>query len=227
MKTAEFIDWALSADRTDEEAFFAERVVEWGTDLWRSKQKLGRIRSWEEQHELHKRRRLNPAHRVKLKKLDVERAVEMVAERNDLYLHNYDDRPLRNISGVRFLTHLRRLDVGQSEISDMTPLTALPGLEELHFSDDVVEDLRPVAALTALRNLRVTVRQPWPVLDGWGALQQLELLHWNGNLLTLEGLGSFPHLRDAWLNKGYCHLPLRDAKRLPDMPALEYLQIDG
>ena len=227
MKTTEFVNWALSPERTDEEAYFAERVVEWGTELWRSKEKLGRARSWDEERELRKRRRLNPAHRVKLKKTDVERAAGMVAERNDLYLHNYDDRPIRDITGVRFLTHLRKLDLGQTEIADLTPLTALPEVEELAFNDDVVEDLRPVATLTKLRNLRVTVRQPWPVVDGWGALQQLEMLHWHGNLLTLEGLGSFPRLRDAWLNKGYSHLPLRDATRLPDMPALEYLQMDG
>src|ERR1041384_5664221 len=164
MKTAEFIDWALSPDRTDEEASFAERVVEWGTELWRSKQKLSRSRSWDEEHEFRKRRRLNPAHRVKLKKLDVEHAAEMVAARNDLYIHTYDDRPIRDISGVQFLTHLRKLDLGTTEIADLTPLTTLTGLEELQFSDEVVEDLRPVAALTALRNLRVTVRQPWPVV---------------------------------------------------------------
>ena len=43
-------DWALSPERTDEEAYFAERVVEWGTELWRSKQKLSRSRSWDEEH---------------------------------------------------------------------------------------------------------------------------------------------------------------------------------
>jgi hypothetical protein len=227
MSVAEFGEWALSTERTDEEAYFAERVVEFASARWRARNNVRDPLSFDEKQEEHKRRRLNPAYRARLDKTDVEHAVTMLTQMSDMHLESYSDRPIRDLTGLRFMPHLKKLHIGTSEIADLTPLSLLTNLEELHLSDDVAEDLRPLAALTKLRSLWINVRQPWPRVDGWNALQALEMFRWNGNLLVLEGLGPFPNVREAHLDNWLQSLPTRDATRLPEMPAVEILHIKG
>jgi hypothetical protein len=225
MSVAEFGEWALSPQRTDEEAYFAERVVEFASARWHAHNKVREPESFDQQQEKQKRRRLNPAYRAQLDKTDVEQALAMLPEMSDMHLDSYGDRPVRDLTGLRFMPHLKKLHIGTSEIADLTPLSLLTGLEELHLSDDVAEDLRPIAVLTKLRSLWVNVRQPWPRVDGWNALQNLETLYWHANMLVLEDLGPFPKMREAHLGNSWRGLPVRDAARLPEMPAVEILEI--
>ncbi len=186
---------------------------------WRAKHKARERESVSDRIERQKRRRLNPAHHAQLDPAEVDRAIEVLPEVDYLHLGNYGDRAVRDLSGLRFLSHLRRLHIERSEIADFSPLAALKDLEELWFHDEAVEDLRPVAALTRLTNLWADVVQPWPDLSGWSNLEKLEAFHWRGNLLALEGLGPFPRLREAQFNSGHSSdTELRDATRLPAMP---------
>jgi hypothetical protein len=225
MSLSEFGDWALDPKRTDEEAYFAERVVEIGVSSWRSRRKDYSGFDWETQQAVHKRRRLNPAHRARLKKTDVAHALEMLPETTSLYLDCYSDRPLRDLAGLRFFPNVTKLHIGWTEIADLSPLAQLIELEELHLTDKVAEDLRPLAALTKLRDIWLHLDQPWPRVDGLGALQQLESFRWHANMLVLEGLGPFPRVREAHFENAWRGLPLRDAARLPELPAVEVLHI--
>jgi hypothetical protein len=63
-------------------------------------------------------------------------------------------------------------------------------------------------------------------IDGFDALQQLEELLFSGNLLPCEDIRALPRVRKLSLSNTRFHLPLRDATRLPDMPALELLTLD-
>lgn len=223
MSATDFGKWALDPKRTDDEAYFAERVVESGLSTWRSRHRQHESWDWEKFHARQKRRKLNPAHRAKLKNTDVARAVEVLPEMTYLSLDAHSDRPIRDLSGLRFLPQLKNLQLGNSEINDLSPLSTLPDLEELHLSDKLIEDLRPIAMLKTLRRLWVSVWRPWPRVDGLDALHNLEFLYWNGSLLVLEGLGPFPRLREAHLNSWMHNVPVRDATRLPEMPAIEVL----
>jgi len=225
MKPEDFIGWALDPNRSIEEAYFAELVTEQGYDAWCTKHIKGWYRNWEERAEKHRKRRLNPAHRVQLEPQEVERAVLMLAEHNYLGLANSQERPVRDITGLRFFPQLRKLRIGCGEIVDLAPLTALPELEEFDLWDAVVEDLRPVAALKKLRRLLVSIKEPWPLVEGWSGLTELEFLWWNGNLLVLEGLGPFPKVKDARIGQGFTALPVRDLTRLPEMPVVERLEV--
>lgn len=227
MDLRDFVAWALDPKRSDDEAFFAELVTESGYSAWCSKHIPGYYRDWREASEKHRERRLNPAHRVQLEPSEVAHAAEMLAGAEYLSLGNYQDRPVRDLAGLQFFPQLRRLSIERSEIQDLAPLTALVNLEELNLRDDVVEDLRPVGALRKLRQLWVHVREPWPLVDNWNALTELEFLWWDGNLLVLEGLGPFPKMREAHLGTYLTQVPARDATRLPAMPALKFLHLDG
>lgn len=89
-----------------------------------------------------------------------------------------------------------------------------------------MEDLRPLARLASLRRLTLRFEKPWPNVEGLETLAELEELDWEGNLLPLESIAEFKSLRVARLSTKKDGLPLRDATRLPDMPALERLALN-
>ena len=227
MNAQDFISWALDPKRTDEEAFFAELLTERGFEAWCSKNIKGWYLDWRDDQEKHRRRRLNPAHRAELEPRDVERAAQMLPTITYLRLGNSYDRPLRDLSGLQFVPHLKHLQVEHSEIPDFSPVSGLVNLEQLQIWDDVVEDLRPLAQLTKLKQLWVNVAQPWPLVDGWNALTELELLSWRGNLFVIQGLGPFPKLNWAILHASASQTPLRNVTTLPELPVVRRLDLNG
>ena len=134
---------------------------------------------------------------------------------------------LSDLSGLRFVPQLKHLHVEHSEIPDFSPVSRLVNLEQLQIWDDVVEDLRPIAQLTKLKQLRVYVKQPWPLVDGWNALTELELLSWYGNMFVLEGLGPFPKLNWAVLHPSAAQTPLRNVATLPELPVVRRMDLSG
>ena len=227
MNAHDFIAWALDPKRTDEEAYFAELLTERGFEAWCSKNIKGWYHHWQDDEEKHRLRRLNPAHRAELEPQDVERAAQMLPTISYLHLGNYTDRPVRDLSGLRFVPQLKHLHVEHSEIPDFSPVSRLVNLEQLQIWDDVVEDLRPIAQLTQLKQLWVNVKQPWPLVDGWNALTELELLSWRGNLFVMQGLGPFPKLNWAILHPSSAQTPLRNVTTLPELPAVRRMDLSG
>lgn len=222
----EFIAWALSPERTLEEAYCAERIVEDGYMHWSMANGQG-MPPWDARHKLAKKRRQNPAHRTTLDPVVVRRAAEKLSAIDNIDLSSWDDRPIRDLSALRFFPHLKRLSIYGHEFTDVSVFRALPRLEELALSSEELEDLTPIASLTALKSLRLHLRAPWPVVTGFEALTALELFHWLGNLLPLEEIPRLGQVRDAKFTSGGCGLPLRNATRLPEMPWLEMLELDG
>ncbi len=223
----EFIAWALGPERTLEEAYGAERIVELGDRQWSIANGQPHP-SYEQRAKFAKKRRQNPAHRAKLDPAIVARAAEKLSTMTDFSIDSHDDRPLRDLSGLRFFPHLKGLTLYGHEYADISVLRALPKLESLHLNSDELEDLTPIASLSALKNLHLLLRAPWPVLIGFEALTKLETFHYYGNLLPLEDIPRLGQVRDAKFDSGaFCSLPLRNATRLPEMPWLEVLELDG
>jgi hypothetical protein len=223
----EFIAWALSPERTLEEAYCAERLVENGYGHWRMANQQPHI-PWDQQHKLAKKRKQNPAHRAKLDPIIVARAAEKLSTLDRIDVCSWEDRPLRDISGLRFFPYIKHLSLHGHEFADVSVLRMLPLLEELCVSSHELEDLTPIASLTALKSLRIHLRAPWPIVTGFEALTALELFHWHGNLLPLEEIPRLGQVRDAKFDGGgHSGLPLRNATRLPEMPWLEQLELDG
>ena len=223
-KTKDFATWAMNPKLNQEEAYCAELLVEHGLQQWESKhpESPKTPTNWEARSAAHKRRMLNPAHRAKLKRADVERAAEMLPESKSLDLSCHSDRPVRDVSGVRFLPELESLHLWATEVADLSPVQDLAQLNELVISDNEVEDLRCLARLPKLKKVWLTIQQPWPLVEGLEKLAELEEFHWRGNLLLLETIPCLPAVAEAHFEHcGFHSLPLRDATRLPAMPRLE------
>ena len=231
MKTPQdFIAWALDPKRTLEEAFFAEVLVDQGVQHWEHKQKIYRPGNWEAQQERGRARRLNPAHRAQLSRPDLDKAAEVLREMSRFsYSAGWDsDRPLRNLSGLQFLPGLHHLDLSNGEAPDLSPLVHVPDLVDLSINDKLAEDFRPIARCRKLKSIHLYLYQPWPILDGWEDLPELESLRFNGNLLAVESIPRLPAVNTLHLNAGIgSSVPLRDLRRLPEMPRLRVLELEG
>src|SRR5262245_8507653 len=134
-KPDEFVAWALRPERTIEEAYCAERLVEEGYLHW-CRVNGGGTRSSLKQSAAAKRRRLNPAHRARLNKTIVTRAAEALAASTCLSLDAHHDRPLRDLSGLRFFPQLKILSLHGHEFSNISVVRELPALESVSISSD-------------------------------------------------------------------------------------------
>src|SRR6266540_778536 len=223
----ELIAWALSPDRTLEEAYCAERLVEQGRLYWPSSNPGRRPELSPREEERKKKRRLNPAHRVQLEEAEVCCAVEKLLMMDRLDLDSESDRPMRDISGLRFFCHFRHLNLGGNALGDAGALRGWTALESLSIRDDALEDLTPLSALTKLRSLHLSIRSPWPNLKGLEALEELAFFHWRGNLLSLEDIPRLGKVCQARFEMGPCgNIPVPSVNCLPDMPWLEAFEID-
>jgi hypothetical protein len=228
MSQNDFVSWALSPDRTQEEAYCAELLVDFGMTHWRFKNNQPRPLSIPQEIEAKKRRKLNPAHRVKLKREDVERAAAMLPLLKSLRLETHDDRPLRDLSGLRFFTHFEEAHIMWTEVADCSVLREFKPLKRLWLTDDAVEDLAPVGTLVGLEELRLRLRQPWPVLRALAALEKVQKFEYAGNLLALEELPRLAGVREVKMENHFtATLPLRDCQRLPEMPELDAFELLG
>ncbi|MEY2408486.1 MAG: internalin [Verrucomicrobiota bacterium] len=224
---SEFIAWALSPDRNLEEAYCAERLVELGYQQWCRSHGQDQP-SLEKQAAVARKRRLNPAHRARLFKTIVTRATSELASMTCVGLDANNDRPLRDISALRFFPQLKILSLYGHEFRDISVLRKLPAVESVGIGSEALEDFSPLGALSGLKSLHLVVLQPWPEVKGFEALTELESFHWTGNLLVLEGISRLGKVREARIMAGAAaNVPLRDASHLPEMPWLEELELEG
>ena len=229
-----FITWATDPKLNIEEAFCAELLVDAGVGLWKNKNKIkptNWLTHYEEERERKKKRCLNPVHRAQLKRIDVERAASVLDELTSLrwsaMKYSHEDRPCRDISGLRFCPNLKEINIHGSEFKDISVLADLPALEALDLWDDELTDLRPLARCQNLKKLLLFFEQPWPQMDSLENLPHLRDICWKGNLLILESFGALPHVTTAKIQcDNQWHLPLRDLHRLPAMPRLRILEME-
>jgi len=226
----DFVQWALAPERTIEEAYCAELLTAHGLKLWKSANKVEDpdAFNWELKNERARQRRLNPAHRVALGEVDVMHAAEMLPKLSEFELWNYSEpeRPLRDLTGLRFCPKLRKLKIAPAELRDLSGLAALPELDDLWLQDADLEDLSGLAACRKLKAAHIWLQFSWPDLRALAELPELEQLTLHGNLCALAGVGPLPKVRKVLLNGwggGRAHL--RNALDLPFMPALVEAQI--
>lgn len=225
MDSGAFIRWALDPRRTIEERYTVELLVEDHLPAWHAKHQTQHYSSWQEQAERNRQRALNPGYEPCYLAEDVERATEILAERN--YWHHassFHGRLCRDLAVLRFLPQLEDLQL-DCATPDCSPVGELPRLRKLKFSNATGEDLRPLMRCTGLRELSLQLNTHWPDLTGFEALQQLEELHLTGNLLALPPGLNWPLVRRGTLK---CEpLALRSVRELPQLPNCEFLTLKG
>jgi hypothetical protein len=227
----DFIVWATNPKLNTEEAFCAEVIVEKASEIWRHKNKVADPENWEAKRERHKKRALNPAHRSKLNLSDVEGTASILDDVHHFWVHAskhaHDDRPLRNISGLRFLRNLKDVNLHGTEISDVSVLKELRQLQKLGIWDDELDDVTPLAQCFQLQAISLRLSQPWPQFAPLEGLTELKHFEWSGNPLVMETLSALPSVRKVKFEGGFnWKLPLRDLHRLPAMLMLHVLELD-
>ena len=226
MDTEGFVKWALADARTIEERFTVELLVEDVMSQWHVQHKTGKFEGWEAKAERDRQRYLNPAYAPHYSEQDLRRAAEIWAARSTWSKSTiYNQRPVRDLQALRFLTALEEVQLRGVEVSDLAPLTELPKLRVLDLHSTNCEDYRPLAHCKQLRELTLALGVNWPEVAGLEALDQLETLVLQGNLLAFARDLTWPRVRRGGLTSG--PLASRSVNDLPHFPACEFLTLGG
>ncbi|MBK8476520.1 MAG: hypothetical protein IPL39_09385 [Opitutaceae bacterium] len=222
----QFRSWARDPARTNEELYTVELLLVAVDQLWRATNRFAPRFDWDA-HQRHQKRRLaNPAYQVSIDPAALDRAVELWAGVKKLENGPFEDRPVRDLSAVRFFPQLEEVAL-RCELTDLTALRRLRGLRKLILNDDVLADLWMLEAMPALARVDLRLEDPWP--SGVGALAVLPALrelNYAGNLLVWREATVLPTLETAVFDGGlHGNTPLRDLNDLPTMPQLIRLKV--
>jgi len=217
-----FVEWALHPERTLEERHTTALFIEQRTRFTRKEF------NWEKQQALAEARRGNPAYVPEIVEADLRAVAEELSQLHDWPTGLHNDRPIRDLSILRFLPNLTSFSLdNNAEVTDISPLLHCPRLETVSLSAQTIEDYRPLAGCPGLKSIRIYTRFPWPRMEGWERLEQLEELYWNGPGTGFLSLSVLPRLQKLVLDTGGYHrggaASLRDFHQLPDMPRLRHL----
>ena len=214
----------MAPERTLDEAFLAELLIEEGLDRWKAREKIADpLRyDWQAKREHQRRRRLNPAHRKIWSEIDVKRAAEFVCGMQEFrHWTNGEDRDVTDLTALRFCPRMKDLHLAPTELRDLSGLGHLPELEHLWMQDEIIEDLSALALCPRLKSVHLWLTYPWCDLRALAELPNLEQLTLHGNLAILDGVGPLPKVTRVHFNSwGNGRAPIRDGHALPDMPAL-------
>ena len=227
----DFIRWVSDSDRTTEELFTVEVLLERVRD---SKWPFQYVDSgFDAQMERARQRKMNPAYRPSLHLDELRELAKRVPTVKYLSGAYGEDRPLRDLKALRFFPYLEHLSVQSSDATDFTPVASLPRLT--YFSIAEYADLYGHHAIClaecgekpVLEHVHLALRHPWPdlrALSTWPALRHVNV---NANVLALEGLDPLPAARVvAFKNWPLGRVELRDLTRLPLLPQARQLTIN-
>ena len=151
------------------------------------------------------------------------RDIRPLARMTDLKALDLGGTQVRDVTPLRALGGLQSLNLQFVQISDLRPLSGLVGLRFLHLGGTEVRDLSPLAALLNLRELVLAVTQVSD-LTPLAQLHQLISLDlgstWVSSVRPLIGM---TNLRILSLNG----TPVSDVQPLGAMAALERLDLGG
>lgn len=170
-------------------------------------------------------RRFNPAYQPLLDPQRVRLVASLLPQVQSVEFNHYsNDRPIRDLSFLRFLPWLQTLNVQGIELPRLDILRHLPALRSLQVWSNEVEDYSALASCRELRELKIHTEHPWPILTGLDTLPHLTHLDWHSNGRALIGLPPLPAVTHFRLSGGYTAHSLagclRDFHQLPAMPQL-------
>ena len=224
--SANFAAWACDPKRSLEERYGAEILIEHTLGLWRNKYGIKHDTNYEAERLRKKARSLDPAYEPAYTAEAAGRVEEVLADLKEFNAEFYNDRPLRELSFLRFCSPLQSIRIMKSEIPDWSPLLLHAGVTKLEIWDEVARDLRVISHCVDVETLQLTFGQPWPDLSGLEKLVHMREFHFSGNILALQGVPVLPLVREADIqhSRGY-NVPLRRVADLPAMPELRRLKL--
>src|SRR5438132_1359089 len=114
--TEKFSDWACDPRRTLEERYGAELLIEWLAGSWKKKHGIEEEINHQADRLRRKERQLNPAYKPRYSCKDARRTEEVLPEMKHFSVTWNDDRPLRDLSFLRFCPPLTCIEVRNTEI---------------------------------------------------------------------------------------------------------------
>jgi len=134
---------------------------------------------------------------------------------------NLGDSQVSDISPLAKLKNLKDLSLGRTRVSDLSPLAKLKSLEELHLHDTHVSDLSPLTELKNLESLALSDTQVSD-LSPLAELTNLERLYLrNTQVSDLSPLAELENLEVL----GLTGTQVSDLSPLAELESLEYLYL--
>jgi len=220
-----FIDWALNPARTLEERFATLTVVEMCV-IWDEVRRKVHCHDYETRRAMWEARRLNPAYVPLLREEEVRITAGQLEGLTSYSTNLSGDRPIRDLGVLRFMPNLETLSLSGCEVGHYEVMRHLPNLHTLYIHGGDTEDLRGIGHCRSVRFLHIRNECPWPRLDGWEQLVNLETLVWYGSGLAFLSVPELPALRRFDLEYGQYYTQsvntIKDFHQLPAMPLLEH-----
>ncbi|MFT3867555.1 MAG: hypothetical protein QM715_03550 [Nibricoccus sp.] len=223
----EFSTWAIDPRRTNEELYLAELLIEEGHSVWKRLTKAPWSRDDYDAMVTHRKRRLlNPGYRPKLNRDKLAHTVEVWAQVEGVSNDRYHDRPVRDLSALRFFPHVTKVEL-RSELADLSGLNALRSLCVLELRDTKLADLGPLANHPQLDKLSLNLEWPWPELTSLATLPRLKQLSFEGNILAMAEVPELPVVETAVFSRYRATIPLRVLEQAPAMPLVRELELNS
>ena len=135
----------------------------------------------------------------------------------------YRNRHISDLSPISGLKRLRELHLGANQISDLSPIAGLTQLEKLTLYGNQISDLSPLAGLKRLRELHLSTNQISD-LSPLAGLKQLRELHLHENQISdISSIAGLKQLRWLFLADNQ----ISDISPLAGLTQLETLYIEN
>jgi hypothetical protein len=228
----DFVEWVCDPARTNDELFTVELLIEQRRSNldWPFPE---RREDFEAQMERKRARGVDPGYRPGLHKGEIEQLSLYAAKAFGFHGGSGYDLPLRDLKALAFFPALTSLSL-DGDFSDLSPLAALPAVTTLSLSEHNDRAgshplrLDDCGEMPELEHFFLSLRQAWPDLRPVARWPKLINLRFHGNILTWEDVPSLPAPRLVHLTAGgYANTPLRNLRKLPEMPAVKELAIEG
>ncbi|WP_309383930.1 leucine-rich repeat domain-containing protein [Cerasicoccus frondis] len=214
MTATSFSDYALSPDLSLDAIYTVELLIE-------------RVRSnfdpnyWDDWSERGDARH-SPGYEPHFSKEFVRPAAEELEKLSWLSFQRLrsDDRPVRDLTAIQFLTDLSELILTNNEVSDVSTLVACPKLKRLNLRANPIEELSPLGGCFSLEILDVS-DTPIKDLSFLQKLPQLrELSISNDQIPALKDVSTLPSLRKLELGGE----TFESFEGFPEMPELRVIR---
>lgn len=123
--------------------------------------------------------------------LTAEGLTELVVQNHSVFI----------LDGLEVFVSLDLLDLSFNQISDLSPLAPLTGLQTLYLSDNEISDLSPLAALTGLQKLGLFSNQVSDLSPLSQLINLVELDLYNNQVSDLSPLAQLTNLVDLFMEK--------------------------
>jgi len=227
----EFLSWSLDPARSVEERFGIFLLTQ---QVFRSlyKGEDEETSDYYQDQAAGEMRRYNAAWEPELDERKLRFTAENLATLEKLEVgKGREERPLRDLSFLRFTPNLKELRLAGLEMDGMAPAGDLRQLEKFSLHSGNVESFADLARCPQLRFVTIHTSHPWPQLTGWERMVRLEALNWKANIRVLREVPCLPALKRLVLARSFFGgglvNSLRDFSQLPEMPALEVLWAEG